>query len=194
MADVKPIHRVDVEAIEDRRRWRDARLLVIDRSDPSVYDRRCRRLAEVVAHRAQHHGDLLRPIEIVDTQARLVDDHERVDPHVAFGVPFGLLRAANQRLDLGKQLIEHSQTRARARTRSTASAPGGEVFRFLPRSVRTEGRRAGSVCTARACPDRARTESERRTGSPAARAGCPLERSGRRRPSAPRRVRSSRPP
>ena len=37
------------------------------------------------------------------SRARLVDDEERVRPHVAFGVPLGLLRAAHERRHLGPE-------------------------------------------------------------------------------------------
>ena len=97
-ADVVAADRVDVEPIEQPRRRRDARLLVIDRSDPAVDERGRRRLAEIVADRAEHHRDLLRAIEVVDARARLVDDHQRVHPDVALGMPLGLLRAADERL------------------------------------------------------------------------------------------------
>ena len=63
-------------------------------------------LAEVVAHRAEHDGDLLRIPEIVDAPARLVDDQQRVDPDVSFGVPLRLLRTADERVELGEQALD----------------------------------------------------------------------------------------
>ena len=58
-AHVVAVDRVDVQPIEHGRRRRDARLLVIERSDAAVDERRRRRLAEVVADGAEHHGELL---------------------------------------------------------------------------------------------------------------------------------------
>ena len=51
---VVAVDRMDVEPIEKRGGRRDALLLVIDRPDPSVDERRRRRLAEVVADGAEH--------------------------------------------------------------------------------------------------------------------------------------------
>ena len=57
-------------------------------------------LAQIVAHRAEHDRDLLRVVEVVDPLPRFVDDEQRVDPDVALGVPLGLLRAADERVEL----------------------------------------------------------------------------------------------
>ena len=103
-ADVVAAERMHVEPIEQPRGRRDARLFVIHRSDPPVDERGRRRLAEIVADGAEHHRDLLRVIEIVDARARLVDDHQRVHPDVALGMPLRLLRAADERLQLGEEL------------------------------------------------------------------------------------------
>ena len=88
----------------------DAGFLVADRSDAAVEKRRRGRLAEVVAHRAEHDDHLLgvRPRASMRC-ARLVDDHERVDPDVPFGVPLGLLLAADQRRHLRPQPLHDAQ-------------------------------------------------------------------------------------
>ena len=61
---VEAIDGMDVQAIEQRQRRLDARLLVIERADASVDERRRRRLAEVVTDGAEHHRDQPRAIEI----------------------------------------------------------------------------------------------------------------------------------
>ncbi len=55
------------------------------------------RLAEVVADRAEHHREAARAVEVVNRRSHLVDDHQRVHPDVALGMPLGLLRAAGER-------------------------------------------------------------------------------------------------
>ena len=69
---------------------------------PSMHRGR-RRLAEVVTHRAEHDRDLLRPRQVVDAPACLVDDLQRVHPDVAFRMPLRFLRTPGQRVKLGKQ-------------------------------------------------------------------------------------------
>ena len=108
-ADVEVVERSHVQAIENPCRRLDALRLVIRRSHPPVDHRRGRRLAEVVAHRAQHHGRQPRAIEIGVPLARLVDHHQRVDPDVAFGMPLGILRAVVERLHLRKDLLDHAE-------------------------------------------------------------------------------------
>ena len=54
------------------------------------------RLAEVVAHRAEHDGHLAPAIEVVDHRSSPIDHHQRVDPHVALGMPLRFLRAADE--------------------------------------------------------------------------------------------------
>ena len=49
--------------------------------------------------------------------ARLVDDHQRVDPHVAFGVPLRLLLAADERIHFRPQPAHDAQLASRARSR-----------------------------------------------------------------------------
>ena len=95
-AHVEAVERVDVEAIEDLRRRLDAHRFVIRRLDPAIDHRRRRRLAEIVADGAEHDRGESRPIEIAVQLSRLVDHHQRVDPDVAFGMPFRILRACRR--------------------------------------------------------------------------------------------------
>ena len=90
---VVTVQRVNIEPVEKCQRGRDALLFVIHRSNPAINDSGCRRLAEIVTDGAQHDGDLLRSIEVVDAAPRLIDHLQRVDPYVALGMPFGLLGA-----------------------------------------------------------------------------------------------------
>ncbi len=62
-----------------------------------------------MTHGAEHHGDELRTIEVVVGRARFVDDHQRVRPHVAFGMPLRLLLAADQRTHLGQHPIDDAE-------------------------------------------------------------------------------------
>ena len=119
-----------------------------ERSDPAVDDRRRRRLAEVVAHRAEHHRGQPRPIEVAVRVARLVDHHQRVHPDVALGMPLRLLRAADERLHLRQQLLDDAELAAPARSRSTAARRRAAASRSRPRCARPADRRAG--CRGRA--------------------------------------------
>ena len=94
-------------------------------------------------------ASLLRPRQVVDARARLIDHLQRVHPDVAFGMPLRLLRAAGERLQLGKQLRRRRRDPSRARSRSTAAARTA-AFRFRPRRARPADRRAESRGTARA--------------------------------------------
>ena len=109
LAHVEAIDRVHVQSIEQADRRRDASLLVIERSDPSVDERRGRRLAKVVADGAEHHREQARSIEVVIRLAGAIDHHQRVNPHVAFGMPFRFLWATDQRMQLGEQLLDHTE-------------------------------------------------------------------------------------
>ena len=84
-------------------------LLVAPRADAAVLELRGRRLAEVVAEGAEHHGELPRPIlgEIVDERRRLVHDLQGVRPHVALGVPGGVLRRRLERQQLRRDDRQH---------------------------------------------------------------------------------------
>ena len=95
-AHVVSVERVDIQPIEKRGGRRDSLLLVIDRADPPIEEGGRRRLAEVVADRAEHDGDLLRARQVVDALPRLIDDLQRVHPDVSLGMPLGLLRTADE--------------------------------------------------------------------------------------------------
>ena len=87
-------NRVNVEAVEERCSRRHSRFLVAFGSNASVLETRGQRLAHVVAQRAQHHDDRAWLVESSKSRPRLVNDHQRVDPDVAFRVPFRLLLRA----------------------------------------------------------------------------------------------------
>ena len=96
------------EPVEQRQRRLDAGLLVVVRPDSPVDERRGGRLAEVVAHGAEHQRHLLAARQIVDHRARLVDDQQRVRSRRRPRVPLGLLLAADQRVHLGEEPRHHA--------------------------------------------------------------------------------------
>ena len=102
--------RVDVQPIEQRLGRLDAGLLVIERADAAVDERRGRRLAEVVADRAEHHGDAAAADRGRRSAARASSITISVcDPDVAFGMPLRLLLAADQRPHLGQHAIDDAE-------------------------------------------------------------------------------------
>ncbi len=108
-ANVVAVERVDVQAIEERSGWRHALRFVVDRPDPAVAEGGRGRLAQVVAHGAEHDRELLRSRQIVDARARLVDHLQGVHPHVAFGMPLRLLRTADQRVQFRQQTFDDAE-------------------------------------------------------------------------------------
>ena len=191
-AHVEAVERVDVEAIEDLRRRLDAHRLVIRRLDAAIDHRRRRRLAEIVADRAEHDRGEPRPIEIAVQLARLVDHHQRVDPDVALGMPLGILRAVVERLHLRQQLVDHAELAREREADRRPLAPAAAASRTRPRCARPAGRRARSMNRCGRCPDRssARTAprtaaraghaaNRRRTCSDRRRGGCGAARSSR---------------
>ena len=138
LPDVDAAHRVDVETIEDGGRRRDARLLVIDRSDPSVHERGGWRLAEIVADRPEHDGDLLRMGKVVDARARLVDHHQRMDPDVPFRMPLGLLRTADERFQLREQRVDDAEAQGQLEPDGRPPRLEEELFEFPPDPLRRE--------------------------------------------------------
>ena len=109
MTDVIAVHGVNIQTVQERMRRFDAGLLVVARADPPVDERRRGRLAEVVTDGAEHDRDLLRSLEIVDPRPRLIDDQQRVHPHIALGMPLWFLLAADQRFQLGEQLVDDTE-------------------------------------------------------------------------------------
>ena len=146
MAHVVAVDAVDVEAIEEGRRWRDALFFVVDRPDAAVDERGRRRLAEIVRDGAEHNRELFGPRQIVDPRASLVDHLQRVHPDVAFRMPLRFLRTADEREQSRETVSRRRRDRARAPSQSTGAAPAG-AFRLLPRRVRSAGRRAESSGT-----------------------------------------------
>ena len=108
-ADVESFHRADVEPIEHLRGRRHARRFVAARSDAAILERGRRRFADVVEQRAEHHRVLLRHGQVVDALTRAVHDHQRVNPHVAFRMPLGILRTVDQRVQLGPEAFDDAE-------------------------------------------------------------------------------------
>ncbi len=125
-----------------RRRRRHAGRLVAARSDVAVDERRRRRLAEVVGDGAEHHRQRAAAIEPVEALAGAVDDHQRVHPHVALRVPLGILLAADQRLQLRPQLVDHAEVERQPQADRRPLAPAAAASRTRPRCARRADRRA----------------------------------------------------
>ena len=115
-ADVVPVDRVDVQAVEHRRGRGDTGLLVIDRADASVQERRREWLPEIVTDGAEHDCDPARAVQVIDAGARLVDHHQRVHPHVPFGVPLRFLLASDEGFDLRKEAVDDEEVESQGKT------------------------------------------------------------------------------
>ena len=146
-----------------------------------------RRLAEIVADRAEHDRHLLRILEVVDAARAPVDHEQRVDPDVPFRVPLGFLRAADERVELGKQPLDDRRSsasakpidgRARAQQQLLDLSPDALGGQVVERNAPAQRRRAGIE---RELEPRGELDAR------AARAGC------RRRTSRASTARSSRP-
>ena len=183
----KPSMRVDVQPIEQRRRRRDARLLVIERADAAVDERRRRRLAEVVADRAEHHRDLPRVIEIVDPR-------RAPDRRPSACGPRRRLRDATP-APAGSRPARRSSGNSRSTTPSSSASARPidgrarleqQLLDLSPDALGRQIVERNRAAELAASPARARTRSAPRTGSRAARAGC------RRRTSRGSTARSSR--
>ena len=171
--DVVAVDRVDVEAIEQRR-WPAATPCSswsIERIRPSMN--------AVVAGlpRSWHTAPSITTsccgaVEIVDARARLIDDLQRVHPDVAFRMPLGLLRTADERAQLREELSRRRRDRARAQSRSTASAPSSS-FSNSPQIAlgRQVVERDALAELARVVVER-QLEARRELNRRAARAGC----------------------
>ena len=166
---VLAINGVDVQAVEKRGGGRDSFLLVIHRADAAVEEGRCRRLAEIVGDRAKHHDDSIRAIQVVDALPRLVDHHQRVHPHVAFRMPFRFLLAADQCLQLRKQLVDDAELQRERRTRLTGRCARSSSFSISPqmrsggRSSSRIDRHSAPVCSSSVSSNRAANWTARRT-------------------------------
>ena len=124
--------------------------------------------------------------QIVDPRARLVDDQQRVDPDVAFGMPLRLLRAADERLQLRKQPLDDAELE-REREADRRPRRAAAASRSRPRCARPADRRAECSRHSAACRVVERElEARGELDARAARAGC------RRRTSRDRPARSSR--
>ena len=159
-----------VESIEQARRRLDAGFFVPERSDAAVDHRRRRRLAEVVADRRQHDRGEPRAIEIVVSLPRLVDHHQRVNPDVAFWMPFGLLRAVDERVHLGQKLSGDADLAREREADRRALRLEQQLLDFAPdplgrQIVERDTRQIALVCSSAVSSKRAANCSARRTRS-----------------------------
>ena len=151
-AHVESIQRVDVESIEDPCRRLNAHRLVVRRLDAAVDQCRRGRFAEIVADGAEHDRGQARPIEIAIQLARLVNHQQRVNPDVAFRMPFGILRTVVERLHLRKQLVDDAELAREREADRRALGLEQQFFAFAPDALgrqivesdrRTDPRRVG---------------------------------------------------
>ncbi len=129
---VVAVEGVDVEAVEERRGRCHAAFFVSRRPDASVFEDRERRFAEIVAQRAEHHGHRAPAIEVVDPLAGLIDHEQRMHPHIAFGVPLRFLLAADERLQFGKQLVDHAEVERKLPADRRALRAQHQLLEFAP--------------------------------------------------------------
>src|SRR5262245_22418220 len=57
---------------------------------------------------SEHDGGRPSTIETLETFARFIDDHQRVNPDVAFGMPLRLLLAADERVHFRPESFDHA--------------------------------------------------------------------------------------
>ena len=131
-ADVVAGEGVDVEAVEEGAGGGDAGLFVAARADAPVDELGGGGLAEVVADRGEHQGHLLRRVEVVDALPGLVDDHEGMHPDVALRMPLGLLPAADEGLQLGKEPRDHPKAQGEAEPERRPPGLQQQLLDFAP--------------------------------------------------------------
>ena len=166
--------RVHVQPIEQRERRRDALGLVVRRADAPVDERRRRRLAEVVAHRAEHDRQAARRGRGRRCARRASSITMRVCTQTSpSGCHSGSCGQPTSACHLGDQRLRSRRVRVRARSRSTGAAPAAGASQPRPR-IRSDGRSSSAIAAADVLslpiPSPARTA--RRTAARAAREGC----------------------
>src|SRR5689334_16217827 len=90
------IERVDVDASQKTLSRRHARVLVSTRTPASLEELSRRRLPKIMGQGSEHHRHLTRISQFVDQLARTIDRQLRVNKHVAFWMPFRILRHSDQ--------------------------------------------------------------------------------------------------
>src|ERR1051325_8956712 len=108
-AHVITIERVNVDAIEKTLGRRHARFLVSARTPASLEELSRRRFPKIVGQRGEHHRHLPRISQIVDQRACAIDRQLRVYKHIAFGMPFRILRHSDQALYLRKEFLDRTE-------------------------------------------------------------------------------------
>src|SRR5579871_2438094 len=82
----------------------DACLLMTRALGAAVFNNGGERLAKVVAECAQEYNEfvVIAKLGLANEVGCLVYHHERMDPHIAFRMPFGILWAIDERRQLRK--------------------------------------------------------------------------------------------
>ena len=78
-----------------------------------------RHLGDAVDDKTSHYLDVIG--SSASRMAGLIDDLQRMDPDVAFGVPFGLLDASDQCLELREQLVHDAEIERQRKTDGRAT-------------------------------------------------------------------------
>ena len=129
---VVAVDAVDVETVEHPRGGWHAGSFVA-RRPPAAIDHGCgERLSEVVAHGTEHHGGQARPVEVGVPLPRFVDHHQRVDPHVALGMPLGILRAVVERHHLRQHLLDHAEVARQGESERRSLRHQQQLLDFAP--------------------------------------------------------------
>src|SRR5262245_16615854 len=131
-SNVEAVDAVDVQPVEQRHGRLNAGLLVIERSDAPFHDSGGRRLAEIVAHGAEHQGSQAGAIEIAVQFERFVNHHERVCPDVTFGMPRRFLNAPDGWKHFRHHLSDDPEIECELESDRRASGLQEKLFDFSP--------------------------------------------------------------
>ena len=163
-----------VSRASKRQRRRFARGLVAERADVPVGLVRCRRgFAEVVAQHREADDQIL-PGVAGAARGKGVEAVQGVNPHVAFGMPLRVLRAADERGEFREKFDPAAGAQKFQPERGFSSL--SPKVSAIPRTrARWKCRPWSASRTARRSPARRRVRSARRVASRAARAAGPRQ-------------------
>src|SRR6185369_10633227 len=97
------------DSIKKTLRRRHASFFVSTRTPPAFEELSRSRLTKIMRQRREHHGNFSRMRKILDQLTRAIDRKLRVHKHITLRMPLGILRHANQTLNLRKQLLGRAQ-------------------------------------------------------------------------------------
>ncbi len=85
-----------------------------------------------MAQRAQHHDGALGAAEVVAALPRFVHHHQRVRPHVAFGMPLRILGAVIERHHLGQYLFDDTEIARETKSKGRPFGDEQQLFHLSP--------------------------------------------------------------